>query len=113
VIIRSHPYSARCNPCANSFVRNLCLDKRVLSWRYVGARREEQAVAHAIEIRSAIERTDGGSYGICLECEENVAPKRLLAIPWAELCISCQQRADASEIAREAHSAFDDLYEAA
>ena len=45
-------------------------------------------------LRSAIGRIDDGSYGICLECEEEIAPKRLKAIPWAELCIDCQGRAD-------------------
>ncbi len=45
-------------------------------------------------VRSAIDRIDDGSYGLCLECEEEIAPKRLKAIPWAELCIHCQERAD-------------------
>ncbi|HXK00878.1 MAG TPA: TraR/DksA C4-type zinc finger protein, partial [Verrucomicrobiae bacterium] len=35
----------------------------------------------ARRIRSAISRTDDGSYGICLDCEEEIAPKRLKAIP--------------------------------
>jgi DnaK suppressor protein len=45
-------------------------------------------------LRSAIYRVEDGSYGICLECEEEIAPKRLKAMPWAELCIQCQERAD-------------------
>jgi DnaK suppressor protein len=45
-------------------------------------------------LRSSIDRIENASYGICLECEEEIAPKRLKAIPWAELCISCQERAD-------------------
>jgi len=45
-------------------------------------------------IRSAIERVNNRSYGVCLECEEDIAPKRLKAIPWAERCIQCQETAD-------------------
>jgi DnaK suppressor protein len=45
-------------------------------------------------LRSAIDRIKGGAYGICLQCEEEIAPKRLKAVPWAELCIHCQERAD-------------------
>jgi RNA polymerase-binding transcription factor len=45
-------------------------------------------------VRSAIARIDDGSYGLCLQCEEEIAPKRLKAIPWAELCIECQETAD-------------------
>src|ERR1700730_18117259 len=39
------------------------------------------------EIRDALERIDGGSFGICLNCDEEIAPKRLGAVPWAALCI--------------------------
>ena len=45
-------------------------------------------------LRAAIERLNNGSYGICMLCEEDIAPKRLKAMPWAELCIRCQERAD-------------------
>src|SRR5580698_8949433 len=46
------------------------------------------------EIRAALERIDNGSFGICLNCEEEIAPKRLAAVPWAALCIVCQEAAD-------------------
>jgi DnaK suppressor protein len=45
-------------------------------------------------LRAAMERIDDGSYGVCLECEEAISPKRLKAIPWAERCIICQEWAD-------------------
>ena len=48
------------------------------------------------QLRSAIDRIEDGTYGICRECEEEIAPKRLRAIPWAELCIQCQEAADRS-----------------
>lgn len=64
-------------------------------------------------LRSAIDRIDKGSYGICLECEERIAPRRLKAIPWAELCISCQERADGSETLRQHRAVFKNLTEAA
>jgi DnaK suppressor protein len=64
-------------------------------------------------LRSAIDRIDNGAYGICLECEDEIAPKRLKAIPWAELCISCQERADASATRRKDRAVFEDRIEAA
>jgi DnaK suppressor protein len=48
----------------------------------------------ARRLKSAIDRIDGGLYGICLHCEEEIAAKRLEALPWAELCINCQEEAD-------------------
>jgi DnaK suppressor protein len=33
-------------------------------------------------------------YGICEECEEEIAPKRLALVPYATLCVACQGRRD-------------------
>ena len=46
------------------------------------------------EIRAALERIDSGSFGICLNCEEDIGAKRLAAVPWAAFCIVCQEAAD-------------------
>lgn len=60
----------------------------------------------ARRLRSAIDRIDAGLYGICMHCEEEIAPKRLKALPWAELCIDCQEEADRH--ARESRSTHSD-----
>jgi DnaK suppressor protein len=46
------------------------------------------------EVRAALHRMDADRFGICGECEEDINPKRLVAIPWAALCIVCQEAAD-------------------
>ena len=46
------------------------------------------------EIRAALARIDSGGFGICLNCEEDIGAKRLAAVPWAPLCIVCQEAAD-------------------
>jgi DnaK suppressor protein len=46
------------------------------------------------EVRSALRRMDADTFGICIGCEENINPKRLAAVPWASLCIVCQEAAD-------------------
>jgi DnaK suppressor protein len=53
--------------------------------------RDSALVRH---LRSAIARMEDGSYGLCLQCEEEIAPTRLKAIPWAEMCIRCQEQAE-------------------
>ena len=50
--------------------------------------------ALARRVRSAIQRLEGGLYGVCLHCDEDIAAKRLKALPWAELCIQCQEIED-------------------
>ena len=46
------------------------------------------------EVTEALQRIEEGKYGICAECDGSINPKRLAAIPWASLCVSCQETAD-------------------
>lgn len=41
-------------------------------------------------LSAALERLNEGSYGICVECTEPIAPARLEAVPEVETCIRCQ-----------------------
>jgi DnaK suppressor protein len=50
------------------------------------------------QVEAARDRLRDGTFGICRRCEEEIAPKRLQAIPWASYCVSCQQKAEAGEI---------------
>jgi DnaK suppressor protein len=51
-------------------------------------------------VEEALNRLDSGDYGICLCCEEPIAPKRLRAISWARYCLKCQESMGA-ELDRE------------
>jgi DnaK suppressor protein len=63
---------------------------------------ERELTTRSLELQStylrnvdaALERIAEGSYGICLECGEEISHKRLQAVPWATLCIACQEHAD-------------------
>ncbi|MGE5645310.1 MAG: TraR/DksA family transcriptional regulator [Acidobacteriota bacterium] len=58
--------------------------------------------AHLLRnVEAALERIEDGSYGVCLECEEEINPKRLAAVPWTALCIDCQERADREQAAQQ------------
>ena len=43
-------------------------------------------------IEEAIHRIDQGTYGICMECENEIAPARLGAVPWTRVCIECKAK---------------------
>lgn len=45
-------------------------------------------------VREALDRIADGTYGTCLQCDDEISHKRLNAMPWATLCIACQERAD-------------------
>lgn len=42
-------------------------------------------------IEDALERINEGIYGDCLNCGEEIQPKRLDAVPWTPYCIRCQE----------------------
>jgi DnaK suppressor protein len=46
------------------------------------------------QVEAARKRVRHGNFGICVRCEENIAPKRLRAIPWTAHCVSCQEEAE-------------------
>jgi RNA polymerase-binding transcription factor len=49
-------------------------------------------------VRHALEKLDSDpeSFGECEECGEEIAAGRLKAMPYAELCVSCQAKKDPS-----------------
>lgn len=44
-----------------------------------------------ILINEALERIEDEEYGACQNCEKEINPKRLDAIPWARYCLNCQE----------------------
>lgn len=42
-------------------------------------------------VNEALERIEDDEYGLCQNCEEEINPKRLNAVPWARYCLACQE----------------------
>lgn len=49
----------------------------------------EQKVIHRID--AAIEKIDAGTFGLCEVCNKKIAKARLKVVPYAELCVPCQE----------------------
>jgi len=43
-------------------------------------------------IEEALWRLEKGTYGVCRDCGEPIAPARLNAIPWTRVCITCKEK---------------------
>ena len=54
-------------------------------------RQSAQNAALIGSIRSALARIEDGSFGTCLNCEQEINIKRLKAIPWVRYCVPCQE----------------------
>lgn len=44
-----------------------------------------------LEIDSALQKIKEGSFGFCEECNKAISQTRLKAVPYAKLCIKCQE----------------------
>ena len=44
------------------------------------------------DIEEALERIQENRFGLCEECEQEIALERLRAIPYAPLCVDCKRR---------------------
>lgn len=52
-------------------------------------------------IDEALLRLEDDEYGVCQNCEKDINPKRLQAIPWARYCIDCQELVERGELDEE------------
>jgi DnaK suppressor protein len=51
----------------------------------------ENETRQLVLIDEALRRIDNEEYGLCQNCEKEINPKRLAAIPWARYCLNCQE----------------------
>lgn len=52
-------------------------------------------------VENALQRLGDGTYGLCLQCGEAIALRRLEALPWAERCVRCEARLEQVYQSRE------------
>lgn len=55
------------------------------------ARLSENQRRELAKIDGAIARIDEGEYGVCVDCGQDIDPRRLAALPYALLCRECAQ----------------------
>ena len=62
---------------------------------------EERSVAAETlnQVRAALKRIEGGTYGCCIDCGRQIEPARLEAVPWTPYCHRDQQRRDSFKAA--------------
>jgi DnaK suppressor protein len=46
------------------------------------------------KVEAALARLEAGTYGVCERCGQQIDPARLKALPYAALCVDCQQRTE-------------------
>lgn len=77
------------NPDRDDLARNFAMRERQLALH-------DAEKARLVQIEKALERLVSGTYGTCASCGEAISAERLEIIPYATLCISCQQAQEQS-----------------
>jgi len=73
--------------------------------RELAIRQLESNFSRIQSVKLALERIEDGTYGTCMECEQEISAKRLKAVPWASCCVHCQEIADRERVKLERESA--------
>ncbi|MGD1092045.1 MAG: TraR/DksA C4-type zinc finger protein [Bryobacteraceae bacterium] len=79
-------------PAADSMDQMQAAEARELAIRNL-----DRSARRLRNIENALRRLEAGEYGTCANCDEEIGPKRLRAVPWTQLCLKCQEIADQSE----------------
>lgn len=67
--------------------------------QYTLARLSDAQRREVAAITAAIVRIDDGDYGTCMDCDQEIDPRRLQALPTALLCTDCARRRERNAIA--------------
>jgi len=52
-------------------------------------------------VETALQRIREGSFGECVNCGNEINPKRLEAVPWTRYCIVCQEKLEQGQLQEE------------
>jgi DnaK suppressor protein len=50
------------------------------------------------QVDEALVRLETRRFGVCASCEEEMNLKRLEAVPWARLCLACQEKQESGQL---------------
>ncbi len=65
---------------------------------YTLARLSDNQRREISQIDAAIARVDAGEYGVCRDCDQEIDPRRLAALPYALLCTECAPRRERGQL---------------
>lgn len=67
--------------------------------QYTLSRLTENQRREIVQIDAALARVDAGEYGVCRDCDQEIDPRRLAALPYALHCTECAQRREQGTLA--------------
>ena len=50
------------------------------------------------QVDEALARIEARRFGVCAACEDDMNAKRLEAVPWARLCLACQEKQESGQL---------------
>ena len=65
--------------------------------REMGISLQEKRNRERQMIDEALVSLEEGSYGVCVECDAEISEKRLMVMPFARVCVACQEKIELFE----------------
>lgn len=66
----------------------------------------------AAALDEALHRISEGTYGLCVDCQRPISPRRLEAVPEAARCAPCQEKLERGETARAEGRTYEEYEQA-
>jgi DnaK suppressor protein len=73
--------------------------------QYTLSRLSDAQRGEVVEIEAALARIGRGEFGTCIDCEQDIDPRRLAVLPTAVLCTECARRREREVLRAEPPSA--------
>ena len=80
----------RTKPIAPDCALGRDIREETLQLQLIDATTLYQAEIRLNKLRYALQKVDKENYGVCLECEEEIAFARLLLLPESTYCVACK-----------------------
>ncbi len=82
----------KCRPIAPDCSLGRLTRMEAMGEQEVSAKILDESRLRLTRLRSAFSRIDKESFGVCIECEEDIDPERMMIRPESVRCVACANR---------------------
>ncbi len=83
---------SRTDVAADHFMLAQDSHAQVITQRDLEFSLNEREIAELAELELALLRLEAGTYGVCIDCTAAIPEARLIAMPEAQRCMTCQEK---------------------
>ena len=82
-------------PSSFAFLQRAACEQAAFLFLFSQSNNDRQLLAM---VETALQRIREGEFGECVNCGNEINPKRLEAVPWTRYCIACQEKLENGQL---------------